>query len=135
MSTPNPIEVLALRALNAVVGQKSLAWDKGARRCRLRTADGLCCAVGATINDEFYKFSLEAAADPEHRPNKDLRLAIARSNPELHLDVDDVDKGYWVMLGNMQGIHDNAHDVMEFEAKALDMLECDFNIKLPEVAK
>lgn len=135
MSTPNPVKALALRAINTVVGQNSLAWDEDEKRCRLRTDSGLCCAVGATINDEFYEFELEAAADPSFQSNKTLRLAIAQSNPELHLDAADFQKDYWAMLSKMQSIHDNADDVMEFEVKARKMLERDFNTKLPKVTK
>lgn len=100
-------------------GKRSLADHKrpsGHTACRYRNRDGLKCAIGGLFPDELYKREMDVKPeylDKEYGCSVDQLLdrfpEVAphiTGDAAVKLTSDEV--GY---LGDLQGMHDNAHDV------------------------
>ena len=104
---PNDTKTICERAIKHIIKQGKLAYDWSQEICRLRTDEGLACAVGGVISDEQYDPVMELGANP-NKSNR-IRDAIIASNPDLTLGPE-----AWPALSTLQDIHDHADDVGDF---------------------
>jgi len=126
----NTLKELATLAIDGIKTQGDLAYDPSKGECQLRTATGLKCAVGMLIEDQHYVSEMEIAASPHHRGSRQVREAIAVSNPTLNLDAEDWHAPYWTMLTKLQDAHDHSIDVPDFINNAKQMLSEQFGVVL-----
>tara|TARA_R110002072_G_scaffold63430_3_gene157832 strand:+ start:2645 stop:3016 length:372 start_codon:yes stop_codon:yes gene_type:complete len=108
---PNDTKTICERAIKHIIHQGALAYDTKKEVCRLRTSDGLACAVGGVISDENYDPVMELGANP-NKSNR-TRDAIIASNPDLTLGPE-----AWPALQTLQQCHDDADDVEDFVSDA-----------------
>lgn len=102
--------------------------------CLYRTSQGLSCAVGCLIDDEFYHKNFEGNNVDDDRilhalesSGIDLADGLYNRNNEYRTMPD--------MLGDLQAIHDSAMEEMLTPAndvwrRKLDQLAFDYNLKV-----
>lgn len=127
MNNLEKIQILAQRAIEGLKSQGRLAYDEERTQCALRTPSWDKCAVGMLFDDEHYTRDMEEKASPKHETSTAVRIAIAKSNPDLNLNTN-WGQPYWAMLTALQDVHDNASSVQEFVREAKDYIASEWGV-------
>lgn len=107
-------QILFNRAVTHVRKQEVPGYSSHMEMCRLLDPDGNRCAVGGLIDPIRITPQLETNFCPSNKDAGDLRQAIAASNPDLELSVDEPLAEHWRMLEQLQSAHDLAAET-DFE--------------------
>jgi hypothetical protein len=121
------IQEIFTRVVTHLLTQNTRALvDNGEGRevCRYRTPEGLSCAVGCLMKDEFYSEACEGNGVGSHKVGQILKrsLDITEIPPELHN-----------LLCGLQGIHDD-FKATEWPRKLTEYAE-QHDLEMPQLLK
>jgi hypothetical protein len=111
---PAYIATLLERAFTEIIAQGERGYDPYMDSSLLRTENGLACIIGCLLEDKFYKTVLEDNVNLTARDGEPLRVALAKSHPDLPLSPFHKQGLEWQVLCQLQMAHDTAANLDEF---------------------
>jgi hypothetical protein len=115
--------LLTQRAKSAVPNTDGEKYGESKLTCLYRHPDGLTCAVGCLIKDEFYETRLEGL----RATSDDVLRSLTDSG------VDTESYGVRSLLRELQGVHDN-EPVEDWDLK-LSKIQSEFKLYKPEILR